>query len=497
MTQPYSTTPSSLKDFDAFVCASMQDWNVPGLALAIVKEDAVIYSQGFGKRNLAQDLNVTPRTLFSLASCTKAFTATALGILVDEGKLDWDTPIKHYIPWFKLYDAFATERITTRDLLTHRSGLPRHDLVGYNASCSRRELVERLQFLEPNKDLRYEWQYSNLMYMLAGYLCEVITGQRWEDFIQQRLLTPLGMTDSATSTRDAQQSADFALPYEEVDGEIREGKFVESNAMAPSGMGSIFSSGEEIARWLLLQLNKGRHGTTQLISESQMTQIHRPHIPGPDTQILDGLTFSSNAFGWRVASYKNHRVVQHAGGIDGFSCLVTVFPDDRIGVVVLTNKDRCYAPLPITMTACDRLLGLEENPWNEQVKRGYAFAMKMLAVQVQPTLKHVPGTSPSHPLAAYTGKFAHPGYGVALVQQDSDQLTFTYNARTFPLIHYHFDTFEIEGLLDIESSTKMYLSFTTNVNGEIESLAAKLEPQVKAIVFTRVADVQRQEEVGE
>jgi CubicO group peptidase (beta-lactamase class C family) len=473
----------------------MQDWNVPGLALAIVKDDAVIYSQGFGKRNVARNLDVTSRTLFAIASCTKSFTATALGTLVDEGKLDWDTPIKHYIPWFKLYDAFATERITTRDLLTHRSGLPRHDLLWYNSSSSRRELVERLQFLEPNKDLRYEWQYSNLMYALAGYLCEVITGQRWEDFIQQRLLTPLGMTNSATSARDAQQCADFALPYEEVDGEIREGKFAELNATAPAG--SIFSSGEEMTQWLLLQLNKGKHGTTQLISESQMAQLHRPHIPGPDIQSVDGLTFSSYALGWRAASYKGHRVIQHAGGTDGFSSLMTVFPDDRIGVVVLTNKDRCYAPLPITLTACDRLLGLEETRWNEQVKQGYASMMKMLTAQVQHTPKRVSGTSPSHPQAAYTGQFAHPGYGIASVQQDGDQLTFTYNGRTFPLVHYHFDTFEIEGLLDNESLTKMYLSFTTNVEGEIESLAAKLEPQVKAIVFTRVADVQRQEEDGE
>src|SRR5215471_16439452 len=207
MTQQTSTSTyiTQLKGFDEVLQATLQEWNIPGLAVAIVKNDAMVYSQGFGKRDIAKPLAVTPRTLFRIASCTKAFTATALGMLVDEGKLDWDTPIKHYLPAFKLYDAFATERVTVRDILAHRSGLPRHDLLGYKSQLTRPELVARLQYLEPNKDLRSEWQYNNLMYVLAGYLIEVISGKSWEEFLQQRLLIPLEMTSSNTSVRLSQR----------------------------------------------------------------------------------------------------------------------------------------------------------------------------------------------------------------------------------------------------------------------------------------------------
>src|SRR5581483_4839270 len=473
-----------VEGFDAFVRTTMREWNVPGLAIGIVKDDKCIYAQGFGKRNIAQDLDVTARTLFAIASCTKSFTAAALGILVDEKQLDWDTPIKHYLPQFKMYDAFATERITVRDLLTHRSGLPRHELVGYNSSYSRKELVERLQYLEPNKDLRCEWQYSNLMYMLAGYLCEAITGQRWEDFVQERIFMPLGMMNSNFSARISQCSNDFALPYKEVNGEMQEGEFSQPGATAPAG--NINSNVEEMSQWLLFQLNKGKHGELQLLSEAQMAQIHRPHMPLPDIiERINGLSFASYAFGWHIGCYKGHRVLQHAGGVEGFSALMTCLPDDSLGIVVLTNKDRSYAPVPITLTACDRLLGLKEEPWNERIKQGYEYVMKALMAQEQPSIERVPDTQPSHPLAAYTGDFVHPAYGIVSIQLEGERLTFSYNARTFFLAHYHFDTFQIEGVIDLELPITTYLSFGTNLEGEIESLATKLEPTVKEIVFTR------------
>ena len=474
-----------LKGYDEFLQFTLKEWNIPGMAVAIVKDNVIVYAQGFGQRDIAQQLEVTPHTLFPIASCTKAFTATALGILVDEGKLDWDTPIKHYLPTLKLYDAFATERVTIRDLLAHRSGLPRHDLLGYSSLLTRSELVKRLQYLEPNKDLRSEWQYNNLMYALAGYLLEVISGTSWEGFIQQHLHLPLGMMSSTTSTRLAQSTADFALPYREENGKIHMIPFHESDLMAPAG--ALNSNALEMCSWLLLQLQKGKYQQEQLISQPQLAQIHRPHIPLDERSNFIGLAFHGYALGWQVGSYRGHRMVLHAGGVDGFSSLVTFLPDDQIGVVVLTNKSVCIAPAPITFTTCDRLLGLVEISWNEQIKQAHrqaAEAAMAEAMNSGPGLARVPGTRPSHPLVDYVGAFEHPGYGTGSIALQGEQLTFSYNAKIYSLTHMHYDTFEL--ILDMGFPLPTYLSFTTNVKGEIGSLAARLEPEVKEIVFTRV-----------
>jgi CubicO group peptidase (beta-lactamase class C family) len=182
---------TQLRGFDDFVHAVMQDWRVRGLAMTVIKENEIIYAQGFGQRDEAQDLPVTSQTLFPIASCTKAFTTAAMSMLADQGKLDWDTPVRAYIPSFKLYDPFATERVTPRDLVSHRTGLPRHDLVWYNnTTATRRDLFERLQYLEPTKDVRSFWQYQNLMYMAAGYLVETLSGQTWEEFVRQNIFRP-------------------------------------------------------------------------------------------------------------------------------------------------------------------------------------------------------------------------------------------------------------------------------------------------------------------
>ncbi|MFQ6032023.1 MAG: serine hydrolase domain-containing protein, partial [Candidatus Zixiibacteriota bacterium] len=191
----------------------MKEWKVPGLAISIVKEDKVIYTKGFGFRDVKKGLKVTPHTLFAIGSCTKAFTAVAMGFLVDEGKLDWDKPVREYLPSFKLKDPFASERMTPRDLVCHRSGLPRHDLVWYNSSTSREELTHRLQYLEPSKDFRTTYQYQNLMFMTAGYMVGKIAGKTWEEFVRERILEPLGMEESNFSVEDSKKAPDFALPY--------------------------------------------------------------------------------------------------------------------------------------------------------------------------------------------------------------------------------------------------------------------------------------------
>ncbi len=180
-----------LDGFHDFVQTIIQKWKVPGAAIAIVKDNEVIFSEGIGLRDVEQGLAMTPQTLMPIASCTKAFTTAAMALLVDAGKLDWDTPVRHYLPTFKLYDMVATEHLTPRDLVTHRSGLPRHDLMWYENESTRQELFDRLRYLQPSKDIRTTFQYQNLMYMVAGYLVGEIAGQSWEDFVQQQIFDRL------------------------------------------------------------------------------------------------------------------------------------------------------------------------------------------------------------------------------------------------------------------------------------------------------------------
>jgi CubicO group peptidase (beta-lactamase class C family) len=491
MTQKSPTSATQqLQGFAEFVNTTIQDWKLPGLAIAIVKDGEVILSQGFGKRNVAQDLDVTPNTLFAIASCTKAFTATALGILVDEGKLEWDKPVRNYLPGFKMHDTFASERMTARDLLTHRSGLPRHDLMWYNSSRSRQELFELLQYLEPSQDFRSLWQYQNLMYMTAGYLLEKISGQSWEEFVQQRIFDPLGMSSSNFSIAESKKTPDLALPYREENDEVQETNFYErQHAIGPAG--AINSSVTDMSKWLMLQLNKGKYGEQQIISENQLAQIHTPQIIVPQPHKYTELSHASYALGWSVETYRGHTLIQHGGGIDGFSSLTTFLPDDNIGIVVLTNQNGCPVHTIVTYNACDRLLGLEEVVWNERIHKEHQEVMETIKKALEPNLAdRVPDTQPSHPLAAYTGEFEHPGYGTITIKQDGEQLALTLNEMTLPMEHYHYDIF-LATLKRFFFNSKV--SFTTGLKGEIEGFSIALEPAVKDIIFKRATDKGMQE----
>lgn len=475
-----------LHSFAEFVERVRQDWQVQGLAIAIVKDGAVIYSQGFGKRDVAADLAVTPQTLFPIASCTKAFTTASMAILADDGKLDWDVPVRNYLPAFKLYDAFASERITPRDLVCHRSGLPRHDMAWYHSSASRSELVERLQFLEPTKDLRTLWQYQNLMYMTAGYLVEHIAGQSWEDFVQERIFKPLGMERSNFSILETIENlSDFSHPYQEKDEKVIEIPFYGAQgAVAPAG--AIVSSVEEMSKWLLTHLNGGRYGDIQVISQQQIAQLHMPQMVIPETSAYGELPYASYAMGWFVTPYRGHSMVQHGGNIDGFSSLTSLFPQDNIGVVVLTNMEGTPVPRILTYNALEVLLGLDQVPWNERSQKEHAeFKSAAQHGKEKSATDRVPDTHPSHPLAAYVGVYAHPGYGEIEVALQDDQLQIALHDLQGSLVHYHYDTFEskIEHL-DVD----MKVSFFTNVQGDIASLSVPLEPSAKDIHFQRTAD---------
>ena len=351
-----------LAGFGELVNQALKDFNAPGAAIAIVAEGRVVHAEGSGWRDVEARKPMTPDTLFAIGSTTKAMTATVLGMLVDEGKLSWDEPLRSYLPKFRLSDPTITERITPRDLVTHRSGLPRHDWLWYNNNQSTRaELVERLAHLELSADLRQRYQYNNLMFMTAGYLAGQLAGQSWEEVMSARLFQPLGMTRSNFSVSQSQKSDDFAYPYQENDEhEMERIPFRVIDLVGPAG--SVNSSVNEMSRWLLFNLRGGRVGDRQLIHAATLNDLQSPHMTTGETLQRPEISQAIYGMGWRIDTYRGHRRIGHGGGIDGFITSVMLFPDDNLGLVAFNNGQSGISPL-LNLHAADRVLGLEPIDW--------------------------------------------------------------------------------------------------------------------------------------
>jgi len=478
------TQKVDLKGFDTFVTKTMEEWKVPGLGISIVKDGKVIFSKGFGFRDVKKGLKVTPETLFAIGSCSKAFTAVTMGILVDEGKLDWDKPVREYLPSFKLKDPFATEGMTPRDLVCHRSGLPRHDSMWYNSSATRKELFDRLQYLEPSRDFRTTFQYQNLMFMTAGYMVGKVAGTTWEKFVQNRIFGSLSMNDSNFSVEDSKKAPDFALPYMEKEDKVIEIPFRNIDTVGPAG--SINSNVIDMADWLLLNLNKGKFGEKQIISEESLKEIHSPQMISSKSFKYDESFYSTYGMGWGITAYRGHLMLSHGGGIDGFTALVTFMPRDNIGMVILTNMSGTPLPGIVAYNAYDRLLGLDQIPWNKRIKdqRDKAKEEAEKAKKEKDKDRKL-NTKPSHPLEDYAGDYEHPGYGVVSIKKEGDRLKGVFNSISFDVEHYHYDIFEMSNeFFDMTEK----VSFFTDNKGNISSLSVQLEDMVEAIVFNMMPE---------
>ena len=473
--------PASLNGFDGFVEQVMKDWHVPGIAVAIVKDGHVVYAKGYGYRDVKKGLKVTPDTLFAIGSCSKSFTATSVAMLVGEGKLDWDKPVRDYMPDFRLYDGYATTQLRPRDLVTHQSGLPRHDLVWYGSPLARKEIYERLRYLEPSKPLHAKFQYNNLMFMTAGVLIERVSGNTWEEFVRRRIFEPIGMKNSNFSVADSQKTSDFSLPYNENNGEVKEIPFRNIDAIGPAG--SINSSVNEMTHWLLLQLGKGKYEGRQIIPEKNLAEVHTPQIVAGGDLKYDESFYSSYAMGWGVTSYRGHPDVSHSGGIDGFTSNVRFLPRDQLGVVVLTNSSSPASGL-IASNAVDRMLGLSEAPFAQRALDNAAKAKEAQAkAKAADEAKRKKDAPPTHKLSDYVGQFEHPAYQTLTISQESEQLKFDLHGVTGALKHYHYDIFQgVEGALGLEGTK---VTFLVSPAGEIDSVSIPLEPSVKEIVFKR------------
>lgn len=476
----------TLDGIDAFIETQIKEWKVPGTAVAVVKDGKIILSQGYGYRDVEQQLPVTSKTLFAIGSVTKSFTVTVLGTLAGEGKLDWDKHVRDYLPAFQLQDPVATDHMTPLDLVTHRSGLPRHDLLWYGSSLTRREMFDRLRYLEPSREVRELFQYNNLMFMTAGILAEEISHMKWEDLVRKRIFEPLGMTSSNFSVNDSQKAGDFAQPYEEIKEKIIKVPFRNLDQIGPAG--SINSNVEDMIRYVQMHLKLGKYGEKgekQIIGEATAKKMQSPQmVSGGDTPYPE-LFNAGYGMGLGISMYRGHKVVSHGGGIDGFTSSLTFVPNDGIGMMILTNRSGTPLPGIISRNIYDRLLGLDLIDWSKRTREEQDKQKKTEEESKKKSYTaRREGTKPSHDLKEYAGEYGHPAYGIAKIALDGDAVSLTFNGITLPLKHFHFDYFEIaDNPREFLKSVK--LQFFTNVKGDVGSFSIPLETGVKDIVFSR------------
>lgn len=476
-----------LKNFDAVASRVMKDWKVQGMAVAVVQKDKVVYAKGYGYRDVEKKLPATADTQFAIGSCTKAFTAAAVCMTAEDEIIDMDKPVRDYLPTFKLQDEYATNNMTPRDLLCHRSGLPRHDLVWYGADFSRKEIFDRLQYLEPNKPFRTTWQYQNLMFMTAGYLVGEMNHTSWEAYVKTKLLEPLEMNNTNFSVKEMAKAKEGSLGYIERKDKVESTPYMNIDAMGPAG--SINSSVNDMSHWLIALVNGGKFKGKQVLTEKTVRDVQTPTMVMPAQVPLqyDEGFYSSYGLAWTITAYRGHVRVDHGGNIDGFSASTCFLPKDSVGIVVLTNMNGTAATSIIRNNLIDRMLGMNEVDWNgrllDDVKKAKEAAEK---VKKEEDAGHVKGTKPSHDWIAYTGTFSHPAYGDVGIALDGDSLNVTFHNLKMKLRHYHYDVFEIK---DNQTFDGAKLSFGGNLKGEIDKLWILMEPNVKDIEFVKKVEI--------
>jgi len=477
----------------------LKTWHAAGFAVAVIEKNKVVYAKGFGYRDIAGKLPVTPNTLFAIGSCTKAFTAALIGKLQQDGKLDIDKPVNNYLPSLKFYNDAMTNTITLRDMMSHRTGLPRHDLSWYFFNTpSTDSLVQRIQYMEPTYGIRQKWQYNNFMFAAQGSVVQHLSGKSWEENIRAEFFLPLGMSRSDLSIPELEKTDDIATGYGlKKDSIIKKLDYYHIDGMEPAG--AINSSVNDMAKWVIAWINNGKYQGKEIIPGSFRNEaissqsIIDGALPGKEKP---GMYFATYGFGWMLSSYDGHYRVEHGGNIDGFSASTCFFPSDSVGIVVLSNQDGSPVPSIVRNLITDRMLNLKYNDWNSDLKsaadKGKQGADKAKKEKIAST-KHNPAT---HSLADFAGLYKNPGYGAMKLFISNDSLFVKTVTHTLWLRHADYDIFDVfdkdpkEGI-DTSADVQLKLQFRMNLGGEIDGLEGLLEAGLKPIVFTKEIEAKK------
>jgi CubicO group peptidase (beta-lactamase class C family) len=469
---------SAPPDLDRFVARVMERFEVPGIALAIVKDGSVVVVKGYGVRRLGDPAKVDARTLFGIASNTKAFTATAIGILVEEGKLEWDAPVVRYMPSFQLADPYVTREISVRDLLVHRSGLGlgAGDLLWWPPSTyDRGEIMRRIRFIPQSTSFRSAYAYDNVLYLVAGELIEAVSGESWEDFVSKRILAPVGMVGSIVRCSELEAQRNVASPHAVVDGTLRVVKSFPSDNTDPAG--GIASGAEDMARWMIVQLDSGRvAGESRIFSPRTTRELWNMVTPipiGDPPSELAALrvNFQGYALGFGVRDYRGLKLVSHTGGLPGYVSRVAMIPELKLGLCVLTNQESADAFSAITYHILEYYLGAPATDWAAVFEHLKARRDSVNAAAERRTVAARDTTSrPPLPLERYAGTYADPWYGDVTVAMENGRLVMRF-AHTPSLVgdleHWQYDTFVVRWR-DRELRADAFATFALKPDGAID-----------------------------
>ncbi len=468
---------------DRVVERARREFDVPGIAVAIVKDGTVVLAKGYGVRKLGEPAPVTAQSLFRIASNTKAFTTAALAMLVDEHKIRWDDAVTQHLPGFQMYDAYVTHEMTIRDLLTHRSGLGlgAGDLMFFPPSdIAQEEIVRRLRFIKPATSFRSAYAYDNLLYLVAGQVVGAVSGKSWDDFVKDRIFTPLGMSNTFVNTAALKSGKNVAIPHNSLAGKLEALPQEDVDNNAPAG--AIVSCVADLAKWMMLQLNGGMVGTTRLFSRAQAREMWSGQTILPIDELPQGVAaafvetqpnFHTYGLGWDLRDYRGKRLVGHNGMLSGYVSRTALIPELKLGIVVLTNQEATGAHNAIVNTVLDHYIGAAETDW----VAAYAARVKAAKAEGEAAVKKAsgkrnPNTRPALPLGSYAGRYRDAWYGDMRIEEKSGKLSiyFTHSPDlTGELEHWQYDTF-VARWKNRSLDADAYVTFTLKADGTIDEV---------------------------
>jgi CubicO group peptidase (beta-lactamase class C family) len=468
---PSAGQAGPLRGLDAYVTRAMADWKMPGLAIAVVRNDSVVHARGYGVRTLGRPGPVGTGTLFAIGSSSKAFTGLAVAMLVDQGKVKWDDPAARYLPGFQLYDPYVTRELTVRDLLTHRSGLAASDVIAYAEGITRDTILQRVRYVKPTWSFRSHYGYQNLMYLAAGQLTGRVAGTTWDEAIRRWIFTPLGMSSSNTSVTKLEGQPDVATPHAEVDDTVRPIPYFNLDVIAPAG--SINSNVADMAQWVRFQLAGGKVGGRPLLSAAAFAETHTPQtivpLEGFWKQVAQEAHLLNYGLGWYLHDYRGRMVVQHGGNIDGMTALVALLPEERTGLVVLTNLDGNDLTYALMYRVFDAYLGHPPKDWSAVfLKADRELRAQAKQEEKSREAQRVAGTAPALPVGRYAGTYADSFAGEATVRSEPSGLVLQYGRLVADLVHWQYETFQAAWRQ--RRLGKSNVTFTLDDSGKVDEM---------------------------
>lgn len=457
-------------DFDQEVLKEMEQWEVPGLALAIIKDDAVVFKKGYGVLKIGEKTPVTDKTLFAIGSCTKAFTATALAMLIDQQKVTWDDPVAKHLKGFQLSDPYLTKEVSLRDVLAHRCALDTADILWYRMGVSSKSLLEKMRYLQPRGAFRSHYIYHNLMYMVAGEVVAAVSGKPWSLFIKEKIFIPLGMSMSNCSITDLKRVRDVATPHAKVKNAVAAIPWSNIDSIGPAG--SINSNVTDMAEWVKFQLGKGKNLlSAQRVEEMQVPQMLIPKTPY-ESCLYPSAQFLTYGLGWIMHDYRGLKVVEHPGSVDGMRALVAMIPEKNLGLVILTNLQSTAITHVLKNKIFDQYLELSGHDWQVDFLKAFrAIKEHYITAEAKKEELRVKGTKPSLPLEHYVGIYKNDLYGDLKISLKNQRLYLEVLSVWGGLSHWENNHFRIDIAESIPAQpVKASAIFGLNAQNKVEEL---------------------------